>query len=112
MEQRVVQIRFVKWDDCRRFYAVLGRNVTESMLCAGGKKRDGCEGDSGGPLTCWDVLKNQPYLCGIVSWGDENCGMRGRPVVYTDVSKYFQWIRKYVRRLDSRQGKPNLIQQP
>ena len=107
-EHHVAQIRFVKQEHCEQYWAAV-TTVTEYMLCAGGKKGDACKGDSGGPLTCFNVLKNQAYLYGIVSWGDKKCGARGWPGVYTDVSKYFHWIRKYVRILDrSYQSEQNL----
>ena len=101
-EHQVALIRFVQWHHCRRFYAERGKNITENMLCAGGKKRDACEGDSGGPLTCKQIQSNETYLCGIVSWGVNRCGSHGWPGVYTDVSKYYTWIRKYMRIWDRR----------
>ena len=105
---QVARIRIVKWDDCRRFYR--SRRITESMLCAGGRIRDACKGDSGGPLTCTNSQNNQTYLCGIVSWGDVKCRARGLPGVYTDVAKYFQWIQIYTSILESsNQRKQHLL---
>ena len=101
-DHQVALIRFVKWEHCRQFYSRRTVKITENMVCAGGKKRDACEGDSGGPLTCQQILSNETYLCGIVSWGDKRCGTRGWPGVYTDVSNYYTWIRKYVRIWDRR----------
>ena len=75
-------------------------NITENMICAGGTQSDSCQGDSGGPLTCykWKPSKEKPsefYLCGIVSFG-KGC-RRQVPGIYTDVSKYYEWIRKIRR---------------
>ena len=65
--------------------------LTENMIFAGGKK-DACDGDSGGPLTCTQDTKR--YLCGIVSWGMK-CNdpeKENFPSVYTDVRKYGSWV--------------------
>ena len=68
------------------------------MVCAGGYA-DACEGDSGGPLTCWHSSTNgqqQRYLCGIVSYG-VYCNQTANvnfPSAYTDVAKYKNWIER------------------
>ncbi|XP_075687736.1 transmembrane protease serine 9-like [Rhinoderma darwinii] len=65
--------------------------VQDDMICAGyheGKK-DGCQRDSGGPLTCH--FANSWFLVGIVSWGD-GCARPGEPGVYTKVSSFSPWI--------------------
>ena len=76
----------------------MGRKVLETMLCAAEKKKDSCQGDSGGDFHCkilfaynkfkswciwfWVVFSKGPLnclnpetksweLCGIVSWGAE-----------------------------------------
>ncbi|XP_049958169.1 trypsin Tyr p 3.0101-like [Schistocerca serialis cubense] len=60
--------------------------VLEGMLCAGGvRNEDSCQGDSGGPLVC------NGSLAGIVSFG-YYCGLPGYPGVYTDVSKYVDFL--------------------
>lgn len=61
--------------------------IRYGMLCAGSANgdADSCNGDSGGPLVCYG------QLVGIVSWGI-GCGRRGLTGVYTDVSKYLDWI--------------------
>uniref|UniRef100_A0A2K5YJQ6 Peptidase S1 domain-containing protein n=1 Tax=Mandrillus leucophaeus TaxID=9568 RepID=A0A2K5YJQ6_MANLE len=70
-----------------------GFMVTEIMVCAGG---DGiisaCSGDSGGPLNC--QLENGSWeVFGIVSFGSSlGCNTRKKPVVYTRVSAYIDWI--------------------
>ena len=94
------QIRIKDHGDCtKKFSKHFNANVTNNMICAGGHS-DACYGDSGGPLTCEKnstSVQQRRYLCGIVSWG-ANCASRSKkhfPGVYTDVSKYGRWIRKY-----------------
>ncbi|XP_049958170.1 trypsin eta-like [Schistocerca serialis cubense] len=60
--------------------------VLEGMLCAGGMgNEDSCQGDGGGPLVC------NGSLAGVVSFG-YYCGLPGYPSVYTDVSKYGDFL--------------------
>ncbi|XP_049862645.1 trypsin alpha-3-like isoform X3 [Schistocerca gregaria] len=60
--------------------------VLEGMLCAGGERhKDSCQGDSGGPLVC------NGTLAGVVSFG-VSCGLPRFPGVYTDVSKYVDFL--------------------
>lgn len=69
--------------------------IDEGMFCAGYLQGgvDSCQGDSGGPLTC---ERNQThYIYGVVSWGD-SCGEKGKPGVYTKVTKYVDWINKII----------------
>lgn len=47
------------------------------------------QGDSGGPLTC--VENGSYYVYGLVSWGD-GCGLKNKPGVYTQVTKFASWI--------------------
>ena len=87
--------------ECRLKFANLDSmplNITNSMLCVGGTDLNPCVGDSGGPLTCFKFNKtdnpDERFLCGIASFGN---GCRaGRPTIYTDVSKYYDWIRKHI----------------
>ena len=78
-----------------------GSTVPENTICAGGQRTDVCQGDSGGPLTCarnGTSGQEERYLCGIVSWGMPCNKGRGRfPSVFTDVTKYTGWIKKFMR---------------
>jgi len=73
----------------------LAGDVTDNMFCAGYPNgvHDGCEGDSGGPLSC--EVNNRFYLQGITSWG-LGCGLPNMPGVYTLVPKYVDWIRETI----------------
>merc|ERR1719412_1098668 len=68
--------------------------ITDSMLCAQGKNRNGqitdaCQGDSGGPLVCessgtWTVF-------GATSWG-RGCAGENYPGVWARVHEALDWI--------------------
>ncbi|NXS97626.1 TMPS7 protease, partial [Jacana jacana] len=78
---------------CHSTYGI----ITARMFCAGlmNGKRDGCKGDSGGPLSCQSNRDGKWFLTGIVSWG-YGCGRPNFPGVYTRVSNFAPWIHKYV----------------
>uniref|UniRef100_K7GIG2 Hyaluronan binding protein 2 n=1 Tax=Pelodiscus sinensis TaxID=13735 RepID=K7GIG2_PELSI len=66
--------------------------LDETMFCAGNLQTpgvDSCQGDSGGPLTC--VQNGSYHVYGIVSWG-EQCGLKDKPGVYTQVTRFLNWI--------------------
>ncbi|NWY07772.1 TPA protein, partial [Nothoprocta ornata] len=67
------------------------RTVTDNMLCAGDTRNldDACKGDSGGPLVC--MKDERMFAIGIISWGI-GCGRKDVPGVYTNVSRYLDWI--------------------
>ncbi|ELK04947.1 Hyaluronan-binding protein 2 [Pteropus alecto] len=80
----------------RRLY---NHTIDESMICAGNLQKpgqDSCQGDSGGPLTC--EKNGTYYVYGIVSWGLE-CGKK--PGVYTQVTKFLNWIKATIQRESS-----------
>lgn len=62
------------------------------MFCAGFESGDitACRGDSGGPL-----IYKKRFLIGIVSWGMDDCKMRGFPGVYSRVSTMIEWFQKF-----------------
>lgn len=80
---QVANVNIYDYPSCLRSYGVLPPNT----ICAGvqGGLIDACQGDSGGPLVCNNVLT------GIVSGGFE-CARPNFPTVYTDITKYRDWI--------------------
>ncbi|XP_061093819.1 granzyme B-like [Conger conger] len=71
-------------------------SLPDNTICAGGyeAKYGACQGDSGGPLVCSE------QAVGIVSFNYEgNCSYPNRPNVYTQISKFVPWIKKYVKNL-------------
>ncbi|NWI04218.1 GRAA protein, partial [Tichodroma muraria] len=66
--------------------------ITQNMICAGARngEKDSCNGDSGGPLRCNNVMR------GVASFGKlKRCGKPDGPGVYTRLTKrYLEWIRK------------------
>ena len=66
-------------------------NLTSTRICARAElHRDGCRGDSGGPLM--HVTEAATYdVIGITSFGNKNCDSSS-PGVYTRVSSYLDWI--------------------
>ncbi|XP_056625202.1 coagulation factor IXa [Triplophysa dalaica] len=65
--------------------------ITHFMFCSGysDTPKDACQGDSGGPHAM--RYHNTWFLTGIVSWGEE-CAMKGKYGVYTQVGNYYRWI--------------------
>ncbi|XP_070812102.1 proproteinase E-like [Pituophis catenifer annectens] len=73
-----------------------GTSVKESMVCAGGDIKAGCNGDSGGPLNC-PAADGRWYVQGIASfvsiWG---CNTLQKPTVFTRVSAFVPWIEQII----------------
>ncbi|XP_005478805.2 duodenase-1 isoform X1 [Oreochromis niloticus] len=77
------QVCIKLWDD-----------LPDNVICAGGYEttKGFCQGDSGGPLVC----NGSAY--GVVSFNYKgNCSYPNKPNVYTDISKYLQWIHRIVK---------------
>lgn len=75
-----------------------GCNVGAGQMCAAEERyggRDTCSGDSGGPLVVFD-RENCPYVVGLTSYGDRECGRKGSFAVYTRLSAYADWISRHV----------------
>ncbi|KFW87840.1 Granzyme A, partial [Manacus vitellinus] len=92
---REVNITVISRQVCNDKHHYNGKPViTENMICAGAKngKKDSCDGDSGGPLRCNNVMR------GITSFGKKKkCGSVDGPGVYTRLTnQYLQWIRKTI----------------
>ncbi|NXP59795.1 GRAA protein, partial [Chloropsis cyanopogon] len=90
-----VNITVIKREICNDKKHYNGKPViTESMICAGAEKgkKDSCNGDSGGPLRCNNVMR------GITSFGKlKRCGKPDSPGVYTRLTKrHLEWIRKTI----------------
>jgi len=83
------KVPVLKDSRCTRFW---GRNVVDSVVCAGvpGRK-SGCSGDSGGPLVCKDAVNSAYYLVGAASYvGGQVC--ETAPTIYTNIYYYRKWI--------------------
>ncbi|KAL8198218.1 UNVERIFIED_CONTAM: Chymotrypsin-like elastase member 3B [Gekko kuhli] len=69
-------------------------SIRETMVCAGGDIRAGCNGDSGGPLNCqaadgrWEVHGIASFVSGL------GCNALKKPTVFTRVSAFEDWIRE------------------
>jgi trypsin len=74
-------------------YVYVKRNMDASMICANGKNKGKCKGDSGGPLI---VKKNgEDVLAGVTSWSAyRTCGEG--PGVYARVSAAYEFIQSNV----------------
>ncbi|OXA42924.1 Venom protease [Folsomia candida] len=68
-----VNVRVITNTECMQAYGkkapagIISNMVGDKEVCAGGKGRDSCKGDSGGPLTI-DSHSHAKQI-GIVSWG-------------------------------------------
>ncbi|XP_049321913.1 kallikrein-7-like [Astyanax mexicanus] len=84
----VTDVSIVNSATCKKSWGKMGTKLPPGVICAGGSEKSGvCEGDSGGPLLCGDVV------VGIVSFNfDKNCHYPNAPNVYTNISFYRHWI--------------------
>ncbi|XP_026200686.1 duodenase-1-like [Anabas testudineus] len=87
---RMVDVSVINLDVCKYHWSGLPANV----ICAGGygTNKGFCQGDSGGPLVC------NGTAAGVVSFNNfRKCNYPDVPNVYTDVSKYLDWINKIIK---------------
>ncbi|KAM9451667.1 ST14 transmembrane serine protease matriptase b [Clarias gariepinus] len=86
------EVRIINETVCSQ---LIGNEITPEMVCAGVLTggADACQGDSGGPMTFVTPATGRSFLVGVVSWG-EGCGRKGKPGIYTRVTKYRSWIQK------------------
>ncbi len=91
---REVDLPTIPLRQCQKRYE--GAAIGAGQICAGYEegKKDSCQGDSGGPLVAFD-REGCPYQIGIVSWGAK-CASPKSYGIYTRVSHYIDWIKKYV----------------
>jgi len=85
-------------DTCQRIF--FGKEtqigLSDNMLCASIQNgKSNCNGDSGGPLVVWNGELGKWTQVGIVSWS-EQCSKRSGYDVYTRVSRFQEFIQKYV----------------
>ncbi|XP_023195817.1 duodenase-1-like [Xiphophorus maculatus] len=88
---RVVNVSILNPQLCREKW---GNDFPSNVICAGGYNTDKgfCQGDSGGPLVCNGVA------VGVVSFNNQKiCNYPDVPNVYTDISKYLQWINNIMK---------------
>jgi len=94
--QKLLEVDIPLQDDghCNETYH---GKVVAGQLCAGGRLgEDSCQGDSGGPLIL-PGPSGPPYLqVGVVSYGPPQCGLENFPGVYTEVSRYTEWIQENI----------------
>ncbi|XP_005479059.3 mast cell protease 1A-like [Oreochromis niloticus] len=89
-ELRVVNVSVIQYQLCKKKWP----NLPDNVICAGGYRTNKgfCQRDSGGPLVC------NGFAVGVVSFNKNlNCKYPDAPNVYTDISKYRQWIDKILR---------------
>uniref|UniRef100_A0A8C7ISC8 Hepatocyte growth factor a n=1 Tax=Oncorhynchus kisutch TaxID=8019 RepID=A0A8C7ISC8_ONCKI len=66
--------------------------VTDSKVCAGGRKDQGvCERDYGGPLVCQE--RESKVIVGVSIHG-RGCALARRPAIFVNVAYYSGWIHK------------------
>ncbi|XP_052890735.1 CLIP domain-containing serine protease B4-like [Anopheles moucheti] len=86
-----VEMNVTSLQECARAYQHRVSLKTTHMCAGGVRGKDTCSGDSGGPLM--RQIAGVWYLIGVVSFGQQKCGIAGVPGVYTNVAEYVDWIR-------------------
>ncbi|XP_066504022.1 granzyme B-like isoform X2 [Hoplias malabaricus] len=89
----VADVSIISLKDCQKQWKNM--ELPANVLCTGGKesKRGACQGDSGGPLVCGGVA------VGIFSLNNQGCDDRDKTSVYTQISKYTNWIDKIINKV-------------
>ena len=92
-----VQLPIIKHEQCvKMFEPQQWADIDNTMLCTYADGKDGCQADSGGPLSC--KLGDRWYLTGITSWGI-GCASQ-YPGLWSHVSLYSDWIWSTIREHD------------
>ncbi|CAH2242386.1 melanization protease 1-like [Pararge aegeria] len=89
-----VKIPIKSSDTCNSYYnRYENQKPMDKAFCAGSIMKDSCEGDSGAPVMIESDYNHTRRIVqfGIVSYGPKKCGSEF-PGVYTDVTKYMDWI--------------------
>jgi secreted trypsin-like serine protease len=98
---RETTVKIKDYNQCYFAYASNGIYLPPGTICAADVNTDACQGDSGGPLVIGQGTKS--VLVGVVSNGI-GCADEDFPGVYTDVSKYLNWIGSHIGTIQA-QGK-------
>ena len=87
-----LQMTVVEDEECHR--AMSGDTFPGEQLGAGGeRRRDGCQGDSGGGLIT-DGEAGVSVLVGVTSFGHDGCGEPRVPAIYTRVASFSAWLQR------------------
>jgi secreted trypsin-like serine protease len=90
---REVTVQIKDYSQCYFSYADAGIFLPPGTICASDTDKDSCQGDSGGPLIAGEGADRR--LIGVVSNGI-GCADEDFPGIYTDVSRYLDWIGSYI----------------
>merc|ERR1712110_90048 len=81
--------RVMSQSECENYWG----NLNEGVVCIDTTDGGGsCNGDSGGPLSRYDLDRSRYEQIGIVSFGSTLGCESGAPAGFTEVSKYINWI--------------------
>ncbi|XP_036325673.1 serine protease snake-like [Rhagoletis pomonella] len=103
--QQLRRVQLKLQEDCNEIATEsydLERGLLErTQFCADGETYDTCSGDSGGPLLVPFPHNQELYRCmhmvaGIVSRGQEHCGMEELPSINTNVTAFQKFIENFV----------------
>ena len=95
---REAPVPLVSQDKCQEAFDY---EIMDTQMCAGYRRGgvDTCAGDSGGPLMC-EMERDgvtQWYAYGVTSFG-EGCGDKGKYGIYSNVTKFSDWVSKVTRK--------------
>ncbi|WP_282177432.1 S1 family peptidase [Vibrio nereis] len=98
-----VTVPMVDQNTCADAFPSVTSGSGSENFCAGYQYEgyDSCRGDSGGPL----VIDNDRTQLGIVSFGSIRCGYAGSYGVYTNISRYVDWIEQVTSGLSYSQSR-------
>lgn len=94
---RDVSVSVMDFNFCSEYWGPKYNLTNELVICAGdiNGNKDGCVGDSGGPLFVIDKINKTFKQVGIVSIG-QGCGRPNVPAIYTRISGYKTFIRSTI----------------